>query len=322
MNAMLVRARHLPVKKITALVVAAALLMGGVTAIAVEDTGANSASSAECNSFKAATQNAMQNQLAVVNQFMTGAAGQMQAAVSKNNSCIGNLALLDFDLSKLIPDFGLIGMLLQKAIDSLVQGVINRACAAITDALDKPGEIWNSVVGQLNISGQFQDWSRGIDYKVQGLGSGSGSATGSRPAPTTPIGGITEPPKGCVETPTGTICTDGSTSGTGASVDSLSGTQIGTQFGYLSNACTTALANDENNERLPSAATIAACRTMQNFADQYRAYIDPSQVPKLPNFNQPTDPEAVNRNWNRQEKSSIVAPAASSSSSFSLPVRQ
>ncbi|SFF31529.1 hypothetical protein [Paracidovorax wautersii] len=320
MNAMLLRARHLPLKKIAACVVAAALATGAVTAIAVEDTGTRSASSAECNSFRAATQNAMQNQLAVVNQFMTGAAGQMQAAVSKNNSCIGNLALLDFDLSKLIPDFGLVGVLLQKAIDSLVQGVINRACAAVTDVLDKPGEIWNGVVGQLNISGQFQDWSRGMDYKVQGLGSGSGSATGGRSTPTTPIGGVSEAPKGCVETPAGTICTDGSTSAAVSNPQSLSGTQIGTQFGYLSNACTSALAQDENNQIAPTPTTIAACRSMQSFADQYRAYIDPSQIPKLPDFNAtPADSEVVNGSWRSPYRGKSANPEASS---FSLPVRQ
>lgn len=275
---------HLRLKKLSAVVIAGLLSLGGVAAIAVEDQGSRVPSTAECNSFKSASQTAMQNQLSIVNQFMSAASGQMQAAVSKKNSCIGNLALLDFDMSKLIPDFGLLGMLLNTAIDKLVNGVINRACSAISSVLDKPGEIWNSIMGTLNINGQFQDWAAGIDYKIPGVGSsGSGSGTGGGPTPTAPIGGVDGGPLNCIETVNETVCTDGSTRPGGVDRESPNGAQIGAEYGRLLAACTGAMAADEaGGTGTTSADTKAACQALQNYINRYRPYLDPSTFPRMP----------------------------------------
>lgn len=265
-------------------VLATTLSLATVTAIAVEDKASATAVAAECAAFKGAAEAAMRNQLTIVNSFMSGASSQMQAAVSKNNSCIGNLSMLDFDLSKLIPDFGLLGTLLQTAISRIVDGVINRACNALSDVIGKPGDLWNGIIGNININNQFQGWANGIDYSLprspSSGGSGGGAVVGGGTAPVTaPVGST---PVNCIQTMAGQVCTDGSTSGSGPSVgNSPSGVQIGVTLAQLMEACNNSLNNDAmdvNNGGRTSAGSQAACQAYQNYIYQYAAYIDPKTI--------------------------------------------
>lgn len=320
-----------------------AVVMSTVAYRAVADesqTNANGNNSPECTAFKNAAQLAMSNQLSIVDSFMSGANSQMQAAVSKNNSCIGNLALLDFDLSKLIPDFGLLGTLLSTLVDKIVTGVINKACAAISDVIRKPAAIWNSAMGSLNLNGQFQDWARGVNYKIPGVidnppsGGGGGSGSGLKP------GDAIEVPVICTETITGRVCSDGSTSGEGVDPNTPSGAAIGAQYAALQRACSAALDSDQAAGTGRSEATRDACYALQNFIVQYAPYIDPNSIPRYPGFPLDTPPgtgsavcgggfcfstgntdsPTFSDGLNGGKKSSSAG--AANSSKFSLPVRQ
>lgn len=277
-------------KQIAVAAMVTGLIAGAATATAVEDKISGSGAQAECTAFKSAAETAMKNHLSIVNSFMSGATSQMQAAVSKNNSCIGNLALLDFDLSKLIPDFGLLGTILQTVLDKIVTGVINKACSAISDVIAKPGNLWNSIMGKIDLNGQFQDWASGIDYKLPSVVGGDGVGSGSEP--TTPIRPDIKLPVTCTETVGGTVCTDGSTSGSGISADTPSGTEIGAQYAMLMEACSGALNRDAETGQPVSAGSQAACNALQDFINKYAPYIDPAGIPKYPGWVLITPPDA------------------------------
>lgn len=318
------------------------VVMSTVAYRAVADesqTNANGNNSPECTAFKNAAQIAMSNQLSIVDSFMNGANGQMQAAVSKSNSCIGNLALLDFDLSKLIPDFGLLGNLLTGLVDRIVSGVINRACAAISDVIRKPAAIWNSAIGSLNLNDQFQNWASDVSYKIPGVidsppsGGGSGSGSVISPAEGIDAGVI------CTDTVAGRVCSDGSSTGTGVDPSTPSGAAIGAQFGVLVRACSAALDADAVQGNGLSQASKEACSTLQNFIAQHAPYIDPNSIPRYPSFPLEIPPgtgsvvcgggvcsaktgggnSVVSDNLSGGKKSSS---GAGNSSNFSLPVRQ
>jgi hypothetical protein len=281
--------KHLRLRKVTAWVLGATISMAAVTAIAVEDQATRTPTQAECDAFKAATEAAMKNQLMIVNTFMGSATSTMQSAVSKGNSCIGNLAMLDFDLSRLIPDFGLLGSILSSAINKIVGGVINRACAALTDVMNKPSEIWNGIVGGINVTDQFQNWAGGISYSLPG---GSGSSGGGRWSAASPGGAVdpwaeaTKPGSTgnstCTYGPNGISC---SVAGVEQPPPTVSGADIGANFQYLLIACTGALQADSaagNTSASPGSA--AACKAAQDYLSQYAPYLDRNSVPRLPMF--------------------------------------
>lgn len=278
---------HLRLRKPVALVLGAVISLAGVTAIAVQDQAGAVATQAECDAFKAATEAAMANQLMIVNSFMGSATSSMQAAVSKQNSCIGNLAMLDFDMSKLIPDFGLLGSLLSGALSKIVDGVINRACAALTSVMNTPSEIWNSIVGGFNVNDQFQTWSNGINYSLPGGAgsSGGGNWGAAQPAAANPW---TTP---STQTPTspGSLCTYGP-SGMVCTVPELqpppspSGADIGANYQYLLIACTGALQQDAAAGTGVSPGSAAACAQVQGYINTYAPYLDRSTVPTLPGY--------------------------------------
>ena len=279
---------HLRLRKASAWVLGAVISMAAVTAIAVEDQTQNLPTQAECNAFKAATEAAMKNQLMIVNSFMSSANSTMQSAVSKKNSCIGALAILDFDLSKLVPDFGLLGMLLNTAINRIVTGVINRACAALTDVMNKPSEIWNSIIGGININDQFQNWASGINYGLPGgVGSsGGGNWAGAQPgAVVDPWAGATAPGSTgnsvCTFGPNGMNCT---VPGVGQPPPTVSGADIGANFQLLLIACTGALSDDAAGGGGASAASQQACSRVQNYIDTYAPYLDRATIPSLPSY--------------------------------------
>lgn len=278
---------HLRLRKPAALVLGAVIAMGAVTAIAVEDSAATSQTQAECTAFRAASQTAMSNHLMIVNTFMGSATRTMQGAVSKGNSCIGNLAMLDFDLSRLIPDFGLLGSILNNAINRIVGGVINRACTALTDVMNKPSEIWNSIVGTINVNDQFQNWAGGINYNLPG---GSGSSNGGNWGAASP-GGIVDPwadatkpgstgNSMCTYGPNGLSC---SVAGVDAAPPTVSGADIGAGYQYLLIACSGALQADAA-AGVTGGPSPAACLQAQDYLNTYAPYLDPTAVPKLPGF--------------------------------------
>lgn len=281
--------KHLRLRKVTAWVLGATISMAAVTAIAVEDQATRTPTQAECDAFKAATQAAMSNQLMIVNTFMGSATSTMQSAVSKGNSCIGNLAMLDFDLSRLIPDFGLLGSILSNAINKIVGGVINRACAALTDVMNKPSEIWNSIVGGINVNDQFQSWAGGISYNLPG---GNGSSGGGRWNAASPGGAVdpwadaTKPGSTgnsmCTYGPNGISC---SVAGVEQPPPTVSGAEIGANYQYLLVACTGMLQIDEaTGETVASPGSQAACKQVQDYINVYAPYLDRNSVPKLPMF--------------------------------------
>lgn len=280
---------HLRLRKPAALVLGAVISMAAVTAIAVEDSATASQTQAECNAFRAASQTAMSNHLMIVNTFMGSATRTMQGAVSKGNSCIGNLAMLDFDLSRLIPDFGLLGSLLNSAISKIVGGVINRACAALTDVMNKPSEIWNGIVGSMNVNDQFQNWAGGITYNLPG---GSGSAGGGNWGAASP-GGTVDPwadasKPGSTGNGTCTYGTNGvscSVAGVDSAPPTVSGADIGAGYQYLVIACSGALQQQAEAGGGGGGGSPASCQQAQDYLNTYAPYLDPTAVPKLPGFN-------------------------------------
>lgn len=282
-----IASRRLPrLRAPVAWVLGATIAMGAVTAIAVEDQAGSLPTQAECNAFKAATEASMKNQLMIVNTFMGSATNTMQSAVSKGNSCIGNLAFLDFDLSRLIPDFGILGGLLSGVLNKIVAGVINRACAALTDVMNKPSEIWNSIVGGMNVNDQFQSWAGGISYNLPG-GSGrpgGGNWGGAQPGATTDpwagasqSGGSTDGT--CTYGPSGLSCT---VAGIGEAPNVPSGTNIGANYQYLVIECTRA-AEAEANGGAPGSAA-AACKAAQDYLNAWAPYLRPGDVPQVPSY--------------------------------------
>lgn len=221
---------QLPMPNLTQLRRPAAWVLAGVisatavTAIAVQDVqGRTQATSgADCDGLRDAAKNAMNNHLLIVDSFMKGASDSMQNAVSKTgNSCIGDLALGNFDLSNLIPDFGTLGALLSGAVDKLMNAVANRVCNEVKDVVQTATGSWNGAVGdinnQLNLNGQVQSWARNVDYRIDGA---INSKIGSTAPPRTDLNGIVTPPVVCVDTANGKVCSDGRPASGGAAQSS------------------------------------------------------------------------------------------------------
>src|ERR1035437_8228950 len=275
-------------------VVACALTAPVAMAVAVQDSASQQPTqSADCANFGAAVVNAMQVQEKIVDVYMTTAITSMQDAVSTKNSCIGNIALLDIDLSNLIPDFGMLGSILQSAIDRLVTGVINKVCAAARQAIAPAVTTWNSTVstvnGELNLNGQVQAWGQDLSYSVNqsvdklvaGIGP-SGSAA-SPVVPTAPV----VVPVTCYQTMTGKICSDGSTQGGASSSLSVgpSGAYIGANLMKLASACTAAITALNNGQKNATQADVdSACGALQTFINPNAPYLTPQQIPVIPGY--------------------------------------
>lgn len=289
-------------KKILVILGVVALLSLTTFKIAQADSNTSSATStaADCTVFNDASAAAMKNQMNILDKFMTVAQKGMQKAVK--NSCISALSNLDFNLSSLIPDFNLFGMLLEAAINKFTSYITSQICEAIYSVV---GE-WNGIMGEIkkewNVNSAFEQWGNDVLMEIPGgsTGFGSGGAgstssgtysiySGSSPmegsGSSTGTGtgtGSSSSSKTCVETLAGTVCTDGSTSSNSLgniAGNSTSGSAVGAEAYRLQELCNKATAayessklssgyGAEGNPSLKASAT-SACQTVANYKKQY-----------------------------------------------------
>lgn len=148
----------------------------GTTMMAAEAAEGDGGTGVRCDpAFTAAVASGFARHVKVVDVFMSQAQTQMQNAVSaSSNKCIGDIAFGNFDISFLIPDLGgLLGALLQSAVQRIIDGITKRFCSAVNDQLMGAQTSWNNAVNninrQLDIEGQMQVWGRGVDARIQNV---------------------------------------------------------------------------------------------------------------------------------------------------------
>lgn len=321
------RDRLKKIRRPTAWLLACAMTATTFTAIAVQDAQgrAQVSNTADCDGLRAAAQGAVNNHLLIVDSFMKGATESMQNAVSTNNSCIGDAALADIDLSGLVPDFGILGALLNSAVDKLVKGVINRVCNEIKSVVQTATGSWNGAVTginkDINLNGQVQAWARDVDYRVDGAINAN---IGSTATPRSSLGAAAVvAPILCVNTLNGKVCSDGKTSTDGAFTQSGGGggAYAGAEFVRRVEACNGAVSrfrayNGDNG--LDLSEVRATCGDLQNFVSANAAYISPGSVPSYPEF-PITTPNNLGSGLFGQ--SAAATGAGTSPGAFSLPVR-
>lgn len=320
---------RVPVSWILALTISAT----AVGAIAVQDSQAQAQqATADCNGLRDAARNAMNNHLLIVDSFMKGATESMQHAVSTSNSCIGDVAMADIDLSGMVPDFGLLAGILAGAVEKLAKGVFNRVCNEIKHVVQTATGSWNGAVGEINkkmdVDGQTQTWARGVDYKVEGEVNKNIGSTYA-PVPTVIAGAVA--PRVCVNTLNGQICSDGATSatgtGTGTTATGTSGAYIGAEYARRSEACSQAVGRYRSFQGEYGSTTQttnnlnevkSVCGDLQNYINSNAAYIAPGSIPTYPEY-PITTPSNLGASLYAQP---TAASNSTTQSGLSLPVRQ
>ena len=264
---------------------------------------------------------------------MNEATGSMQNAVSTNNSCIGDAAWADIDLSKMIPDFGLIAAALASALEKLAKGVFNRVCKEINTVVQTTAGTWNGAVGDINkktdADTPTKKWARDVDYQVDGAVNKN---IGSTTTPTAPLPTVVAPPPVCVKTLNGRICSDTSLpvpeQNPGPNTNS-SAAYIGAEFARRNNACSAAVNRyrsyspdpNSNAPLLPNLSEVrTVCGDLQTFINTNATLIPPNSITSYPEF-PITTPSNIGANLYDQ-RATTNSGSSPSSSGMSLPVRQ
>ena len=150
-----------------------AVLLGALNARAQESSGTTTpATTEECKVFNDAASNAMKNHLSLIDRFMLSAEKSMQKAIQ--NSCISALARLNFDLSSLIPDFNIFGVVLDRAIQAFATFLTNKVCDVVSNTVGD----WNNIVAGLalnwNFNSAIERWGDDVINSFVGGSGGSG----------------------------------------------------------------------------------------------------------------------------------------------------
>ena len=166
-----------------------------------------------CDDFKSASSNALKNHLSIVSEFMGKTEKAMQSVV--NNSCITALSMLNFDLSSLIPDFNLFGIILQTALSKFTQFLTAKVCDAVNNVVGDWNNIIGAVSGNWSVNSAIENWGNGVvqTFPIGTGGSGISSGGGGSSIDLITPGDKTGTQ--CVTTNMGKVCTDGSINGTG-----------------------------------------------------------------------------------------------------------
>ena len=205
-------------KQLFIAVVASLMLLGLVatTAVAADGDGGKPAQSPECVAFQTSAESAMANHVSIVNRFMNAAQESMNRTVS--NSCISTIANLNFDLSGLIPDFGLIGTLLNTIVERFTSMIIGKVCDAVSSVVDKWNDVVAGITSDFNANSVLEGWAAGVNSslptdwggRVPSTPSTGGSVDLVKPTDIRPT------PPNCKEDAQGNLtCTGGSGGGGG-----------------------------------------------------------------------------------------------------------
>ena len=130
-----------------------------------------------CKAMATAAEAAMANHVSIVNRFMNNAQSQMNKIVS--NKCISTIANLNFDLSNLIPDFGLLGTLLNVAIERFTSMIIGKVCAALSSVVDGWNDVVAGITGDFRMGSGLETWATSVNTTVPpGWGGGIPAPSG------------------------------------------------------------------------------------------------------------------------------------------------
>lgn len=236
----------------------------------------------ECSIYKTAASSAMQNNLAMLDKFMSAAEKSMQRAVT--NSCISSLAMLNINLANLIPDFNFFGQLLNLALQKFTSYLTSKVCEAVANVVGDWNEMVSNVNTNLNINSSVERWGYDVVQTFPGGTGGTGVGKGNSDATVEIIDPNAPKPTQCIDNNFGQICSDGSITPP-TSNDSLSGSQIGYEYGRLRMQCTEALQAYSRYYKFPEtqgdvdvnaldSAVRSSCEAQDSFYIQYKTYLE------------------------------------------------
>lgn len=235
----------------------------------------------ECNIYKTAASAAMQNNLAMLDKFMSAAEKSMQRAVT--NSCISSLAMLNLNLANLIPDFNFFGQLLNIALQKFTSYLTSKVCEAVNNVVGDWNEIVSAVGSGINVNSAVERWGYDVVQTYPGGTGGTGVGKGNNNATVELIDPGAQKPTQCITNDFGQICTDG-TIQPPVTDGSLSGSQIGSEYGRLRMQCKEALKtyysyvdrpefHSETDINKLIADVRSKCTAQEDFYKQYNVYL-------------------------------------------------
>lgn len=169
--------RMSPTRVLGSLALASALIVG-VGVVASEDQVTQKPTD-ECVAMSEGGSTALRNRLHMNKGFFTSAESSMKRAM--NQSCIMSIALLDINLSGLMPDFNLVETAMKFVVDKITKFITNKVCEPLVNMVGN----WNNLVAAIsleyNANAAIDRWANSVisEFDIGSGGIGYGNNTDS-----------------------------------------------------------------------------------------------------------------------------------------------